>query len=183
MDYRVNIKVRNARILRAMEAKGLTAKQLADAAEIGTNLLYRLINFQLSPYSTISGDVLPTAVRVCEVLNKMPCELWPDDMALVLERNTSEVDIDAAEVRNLLTSPDPLETALLLEKRAEWDSVLGELTDRERAVIERRFGLTVTEQTLEQVAAQDGVTRGRVRQIEKKALRKLRHPTRHVRLL
>jgi RNA polymerase primary sigma factor len=58
-------------------------------------------------------------------------------------------------------------------------SALGVLSDREREVLEMRFGLTDgQDHTLEEVGRHFGVTRERIRQIEAKALRKLRHPTR-----
>lgn len=56
---------------------------------------------------------------------------------------------------------------------------LGVLSDREREVLEMRFGLLDgQDHTLEEVGKHFGVTRERIRQIEAKALRKLRHPTR-----
>ncbi|MEO0563784.1 MAG: sigma-70 family RNA polymerase sigma factor, partial [Chloroflexota bacterium] len=56
---------------------------------------------------------------------------------------------------------------------------LGVLSDREREVLEMRFGLIDgQDNTLEEVGKHFGVTRERIRQIEAKALRKLRHPTR-----
>ena len=58
-------------------------------------------------------------------------------------------------------------------------SALGVLSDREREVLEMRFGLLDgQDHTLEEVGKHFGVTRERIRQIEAKALRKLRHPTR-----
>ena len=58
-------------------------------------------------------------------------------------------------------------------------SALGVLSDREREVLEMRFGLQDgQDHTLEEVGRHFGVTRERIRQIEAKALRKLRHPTR-----
>ena len=65
---------------------------------------------------------------------------------------------------------------LLKEKMQD---VLKNLTDRERKVLELRFGLVDGHQrTLEEVGQEFGVTRERIRQIEAKALRKLRHPSR-----
>jgi RNA polymerase primary sigma factor len=59
------------------------------------------------------------------------------------------------------------------------DDVLITLTPREERVIKMRFGLEDgTERTLEEVGQAFGVTRERIRQIEAKALRKLRHPGR-----
>ena len=57
--------------------------------------------------------------------------------------------------------------------------VLATLTPREERVLRMRFGIDMnTDHTLEEVGKQFDVTRERIRQIEAKALRKLRHPTR-----
>ena len=59
------------------------------------------------------------------------------------------------------------------------DDILGSLTAREAKVLRMRFGIGMnTDHTLEEVGKQFDVTRERIRQIEAKALRKLRHPTR-----
>ncbi len=59
------------------------------------------------------------------------------------------------------------------------NEVLATLTDRERKIVEMRFGLADgSERTLEEIGKQYNVTRERIRQIEAKALRKMRHPTR-----
>jgi len=61
--------------------------------------------------------------------------------------------------------------------------VLETLTERERQVLEQRFGLVDGySRTLEEVGRQFKVTRERIRQIEAKALRKLRHPSRSKKL-
>ena len=63
------------------------------------------------------------------------------------------------------------------------EQVLNTLTPREERIIKMRFGLEDgTEHTLEEVGQNFGVTRERIRQIEAKALRKLRHPSRNRRL-
>jgi RNA polymerase primary sigma factor len=74
-------------------------------------------------------------------------------------------------------APDEATFHGLLKEQVE--GALGALSDRERRVLQLRFGLDDGRQrTLEEVAHEVGVTRERIRQIEAKALRKLRHPTR-----
>ena len=76
-------------------------------------------------------------------------------------------------------APSPLDSASRQMLREQIQSALTLLTDREREVLELRFGLTDgKDHTLEEVSAFFGVTRERIRQIEAKALRKLRHPSR-----
>ena len=61
--------------------------------------------------------------------------------------------------------------------------ILGSLTEREAKVIRMRFGIGMNnDHTLEEVGKQFDVTRERIRQIEAKALRKMRHPTRSEKL-
>jgi len=73
----------------------------------------------------------------------------------------------------------PAEAVIRLSLKEQTDSVLKTLTPREEKVIKMRFGVgDGSEHTLEEVGQSFAVTRERIRQIEAKALRKLRHPSR-----
>ncbi len=77
------------------------------------------------------------------------------------------------------TMPEPVETAARELLKEQVQNALSVLTERERQVLEMRFGLLDgKDYTLEEVGKYFNVTRERIRQIEAKALRKLRHPTR-----
>ena len=79
--------------------------------------------------------------------------------------------------------PVPAEAAAFTLLKEELASVLDTLTDREKQVLTLRFGLEDGHaRTLEEVGQEFDVTRERIRQIEAKALRKLRHPSRSKRL-
>jgi RNA polymerase primary sigma factor len=76
-------------------------------------------------------------------------------------------------------SPTPMQSVYQSMLREKIDEVLGTLTPREARVLRLRFGLdTGTPYTLEEVGEKFGLTRERIRQIEGKALRRLRHPRR-----
>ncbi len=73
----------------------------------------------------------------------------------------------------------PLDSATSESLRLATSGVLEGLTPREAKVLRMRFGIDMnTDHTLEEVGKQFDVTRERIRQIEAKALRKLRHPSR-----
>ena len=77
------------------------------------------------------------------------------------------------------TAENPSEQTAYSMLRERLQEILTTLTDRERQVLDYRFGLTDGfSRTLEEVGKQFNVTRERIRQIEAKALRKLRHPSR-----
>jgi RNA polymerase primary sigma factor len=73
----------------------------------------------------------------------------------------------------------PIDSATNVSLSESTRDVLGSLTPREAKVLRMRFGIDMnTDHTLEEVGKQFDVTRERIRQIEAKALRKLRHPSR-----
>ncbi|MBS1222172.1 MAG: polymerase, sigma 38 subunit, RpoS [Proteobacteria bacterium] len=126
-------------------------------------------------------DHEPTAEDIAQAMGKSVNEV---KRMLQLNERVASVDtpIGKDEDRSLLdaipdeNNPDPsqwLQDADLNDKLELW---LGQLNDKQRIVVERRFGLGGQERaTLEQVGNEIGVTRERVRQIQIDALRRLRH--------
>ena len=183
-EYRLEIRIRNARVLRAMEAAGLTSV-VALCQAMGMNkpsgIVYQLINFKVSPM-TKAGSWRPIATRLSEALDTSCEDLFPDaSRELLLDSNVRYMTMAHSDVARLFGGGEapllPDEALSLKETKDGLAKALGRLGSRERAVLKMRFGLDgQREHTLEEVGHALNVTRERVRQIESKALRKLRHP-------
>lgn len=116
-------------------------------------------------------ELPPEKVREIIKVSQLPISLE----APIGEEEDSHLS-DFIEDQNVLPPPDAASRQLLKE---QIDEVLSSLTPRERRVLQLRFGLeNGRSRTLEEVGKEFNVTRERIRQIEAKALRKLRHPTR-----
>lgn len=130
----------------------------------------------------------PTYEEIAEKMD-MPVEKIRDILKIAQEPVSLEVPVgeeeeshlgDFIEDNNVLT---PAEAAALVLMREQLAEVIGTLTDREQKVLKLRFGLEDGKaRTLEEVGKEFNVTRERIRQIEAKALRKLRHPSRSKKL-
>jgi RNA polymerase primary sigma factor len=117
------------------------------------------------------GMPLEKVNKVLKMAQKEPASLE----APVGEEEDSRL-VDLLEDQNAL---QPIDAALQSNLKEIMARVLASLSPREERVIRMRFGIGITnDHTLEEVSQQFSVTRERIRQIEAKALRKLKHPTR-----
>jgi DNA-binding CsgD family transcriptional regulator len=108
-------------------------------------------------------------------------ELFSDAQYYPLDVNVAQFEMGQEEVMQLLNDthvPDPSQAIEYREMQQGIDDVLDSLTPREAEVLRLRFGIDGKEHTMEEAARVYDVSRERIRQIEAKALRKLRHPSR-----
>lgn len=126
----------------------------------------------------------PTAEEIAEELD-MPVDKVREIMRIAQDPVSLETPIGEEEDSHLgdfipdENAPEPTEAASQVLLKEQIDQVLGTLTEREEKVLRLRFGLEDgRSRTLEEVGQMFNVTRERIRQIEAKALRKLRHPNR-----
>jgi RNA polymerase primary sigma factor len=125
-------------------------------------------------YEEIGSRLAMSAERVEEVMALFFREPISLDMPIGEDEDSRLGDL--VEDQASLAPTEATSQQLLKE---QIDRVLGELTEREKKVLQLRFGLKDGHaRTLEEVGREFNVTRERIRQIEGKALRKLRHPTR-----
>jgi RNA polymerase primary sigma factor len=126
----------------------------------------------------------PTAEEIAERLG-YPVEKVREIMRIAQDPVSLETPIGEEEDSHLGDfipdddAPAPAEAASLTLLKEQLNKILGTLTEREAKVLKLRFGLEDgRSRTLEEVGKEFDVTRERIRQIEAKALRKLRHPSR-----
>lgn len=130
----------------------------------------------------------PTPEELAKRLN-MPIEKVRKVMKIAKEPISLETPVGDEEDSHLgdfiedKSTLQPLDAAIHSNLRQACSSVLATLTPREERVLRMRFGIGMTsDHTLEEVGQQFAVTRERIRQIEAKALRKLKHPSRSKKL-
>ncbi|MDN5347968.1 MAG: polymerase primary sigma factor [Clostridia bacterium] len=146
----------------------------------------KLIRVQRQLLQELGRD--PTPEEIAHEMD-IPVERVREIMKIAQEPVSLETPIGEEEDSHLgdfiedEDAPAPAEAASSMLLREQLEEVLDSLTPREKRVLRLRFGLDDgRSRTLEEVGQEFGVTRERIRQIEAKALRKLRHPSRSKKL-
>jgi RNA polymerase sigma factor (sigma-70 family) len=195
-DLRVQVRLYNNQLKERREATGLSACAFARSIGVQATSYCALEAMTTSPVTAgrySIGQPRPMtwkrcAIRVAEALKVPPDVLWPESLQSIVN-SRAEFRVNAEEVA-VLASDNSEKTPLMLvaesERQAALETALKVLTPVQREVIEKRFGICGDGDgsglTLEQIAKETGRTRERIRQIEAKALRILRHPDRSKRL-
>lgn len=134
--------------------------------------MHRLhIHFEREPTNAEIAEEMKISVEKSEILRSVNA---PE---LSLERSIGGPDFTLEDILASQTSLDAFNEAADAELTDSLMRVLGELKPREQYVIEQRFGLGCDVQTLEEIGRELKLSRERIRQIEQKALEKLRHPS------
>jgi transcriptional regulator with XRE-family HTH domain len=178
-DYRVEIKVRNANILRIMEERGIeSVAELCRNTGVSQTTFGQIVNLKLAPINK-KGEWHSSILKICEYLFVMPADLFSEEQMTPLQKNKSTIDVNFDEISVMLTdqSQDPL---IAIENKTKNDFVndtINHLPERQRRIMSLRYGLDGSEHTLREIAEIEGVTVERIRQIEMTVFRKLRHPS------
>lgn len=179
-DYRVTVKVRNNRILKAIaEVGGTPGQKWCHDNGLLYSQVNALINLTMSPLQD-SGELRLAAAKLCEVLGKLPDELWTSEQINRLERNFAELEMSYEQVMSLL--PADKDAHYLMDESIEREQLddaiaatLEALPENYCKVLRLRY---YENKTLEEIACMMDLSRERIRQLEAKALRLLRHPAR-----
>ncbi len=147
------------------------------------------------------GEVIARVSRVTrELVQELGCEPLPEDIASRINMPLSKVktimkvskepvsletpigeeeDSHLGDLIEDKSTPSPLQRAILRDLKKQIEEVLHNLSPKEAKILRRRFGIGEdSTRTLEELGQEFDVTRERIRQIEVKAIRKLKHPSR-----
>lgn len=171
-DYSVKVSVRNGRILRRMREAGIgNQAELARLSGVNVNRICQLVNLRAAPLLK-DGTWAHGIEDIAAVLRCDPEDLFSEaQRAMALAKNTVEIEMDEQQVARLASPDAERDTWMRIETRRMLDT----LPPREREALERTV---MSGETLAEVAADFGVGQERIRQLQAKAIRRLKHPAR-----
>ena len=181
--YRIVARIKNNRLWTAILLRFPDVRSQADAARrlgIPPTSMASLLNMKYFPYGAHGWHRVAIAIAVA-VRETEEYLFDPELYGRPISPMAFEVAPTAGELERIglvhpALAPDDAAENVLLRQRVE--EALTRLTARESAALRLRYGLDGEgEKTLEEVGARFDVTQERIRQIEAKALRKLRHPS------
>jgi len=183
-ELHLTMTLRNNLLLQKRLESGMTQAQVAEAASVPLPRIWEYERLVRSPVDG-HGEWRTDAQRIANFWCCEPGQIWPDVVRKV-RRSVVRRELDVAEIHHLLSDsvqrlalpPDADEVLDAADAKQRISDVLETLSEREELVLRRRFGLDDDEKTFDQIGQEFGVCKERIRQIEAKALRKLRHSSR-----
>jgi len=189
-EYRIKVTVRNNLILNAIENAGhKSVAAFCKSIGMAPQKVTELIAMRKPPLNT-NGEFSHMAKLLMEELCALPTDLWTSEqLTLKLKRNTAQRDVSsegmraalgmhAEEMLELMKPDAPDEAVLKHEMVNLMEEQLESLSPRESKILRMRFGIGCEEHTCEEIGDMFGLTKTRILQIEAKALRHLKHPSR-----
>lgn len=194
-QLRVEVKIKNNRLYRLIHEHHPSSAAFAHAmfaAGYSASIpsiqghLYALMSFKEPAYVMTFGRIRPTkfAMAVCSSLEKPMEYVFPPETCSESRYVAAAVEVNMNELRALsfrepareIGWDDPAKSFEHVARKSAIDSALGQLNDRERKILQLRYA--PHERSYADIGKMFRVSRERVRQIEDRAIRKLRHPTR-----
>jgi len=194
LDIALKIKAKHGKLYQYMVDNNLSWIEMSSRLGVSSNTLGNILHFRWYPKKNTRGSY--NTGKIAKKLESFfGCsieELFPKELQEKLRDNEEirkllqdthvihkEIDIEYLPFYSLPQIPyvenfDSFETNDLLK------NILKTLTPKEEKVIKMRFGIGDKEYSLSEIAKDFDVSRERIRQIEEKALRKLRHPSRKI---
>lgn len=183
-DYHLELKIRNGILKSLMDKHGIqSGSELARKIGASPSDVSRVLTLREPAYTT-KGSLHKTAQRLCEFFGVLPDEIYPEGHLIEpMAQNTFEAFVEAdqlTQIAHIARQSDPEEALKLLDSGEAFENVMKLVSEREAKMLHMRF---IRDLTYKQCGDKLGVTLQRARQIEERALRKLRKPERRDKLL
>jgi RNA polymerase sigma factor (sigma-70 family) len=182
-DYKLTLKVQNNYLLEKMYEHGIkSVAELSRFSQVSHSCLTDILNLKIAAYSK-TGRIYPSVQKLCEFFCCEIYDIFPaQHIEQSLPNNKAHIKADLNQLLPsgfLESTLDPANLVSTYQDNELVNKMLLTLTTRESKVMSLRFGLKgEDEHTLAETGILLNVTQERIRQIEAKALRKLRHPSR-----
>jgi len=178
-DYRIKISIRNDRLLSAIEKAGYkSARQFALHNAMEPEKVCRIIRGAEKPIDK-HGNITKICSEILSLLNKTLKECFTDRQLEGFKNTTFETKIEEKDLKKLI-NPIKSHEVKVIEKDVQLslNEIFSKyLTAREEKILRMRFGIGLnTNHTYEEIGLEFSLARERIRQIEKRALGKLKHP-------
>lgn len=178
-DYRIKISIRNDRLLSAIEEAGYkSARQFALENAMEPDKVCRIIRGAEKPIDK-HGNVTKNCSEILSLLNKTLKECFTERQLEGFKSTTFETKIEEKDLKKLI-NPIKSHEVKVIEKDVQLglNEIFSKyLTPREEKILRMRFGIGLnTDHTYEEIGLEFSLARERIRQIEKRALGKLKHP-------
>jgi RNA polymerase sigma factor (sigma-70 family) len=179
-DYRVRISIRNERLLSAIEKAGYaSARQCSIANGYPEPYVGELVRGLRKPLDTKTGKPTEFCKEVLKILGKNIEDCFTPRQLKGFKKSSYQIKVDEKELKQLVSyHKNEGDTFLEADLDKKITQVLSiRLTPREEKVVRMNFGLGIDrEHSMIEISEHFGVTRSRMDQILKKAIRKLQHP-------
>lgn len=181
-DFRVQVRLYNNQLRTRREALGMSGPKFAEVVGVNYGSYAALEAMRDFPLLK-TGQWSKTAQKIADFFKCLPEDLFTRAHSTVKKR-IAEIELSAAEVARLTPEsfvavlPDTGTAADLNLLSGDVQRVLATLSPQERDVIERRYGLRGDKETLGVIGDLYERSGHRIQQIERQAIRKLRHPSR-----
>ena len=179
-DYRVKITIRNERLLAAME--GLGYKSVAEFSRnqgLNSNKVREIFSGKIPPLDK-DGRPKDLTKEILELLDLTIEKAFTEKQLKGFKKHTFEIKLEEEKLLQITNPAKNLEVKVIEQDvKNKFSEIFSKyLTPREENVLRMRYGIGLdTDHTLEEVGLKFSVNRERIRQIEAKAIRKLKHPS------
>ena len=174
-EYSVKVSVRNNLIIQRMKQLGIPSQTaLGDISGLGQAVVNQYVNMKRRPTDAWSGEWTDNAFTLSAALQTEPEYLWTEKQrGMALERNSREISMSEDAVMQLANGQGTEQIVQGVLDAEAVSRAIQTLDEREQKVITGRF---FEDKTLDELASDFGISRERIRQIEVRAMRKLKQP-------